>query len=113
MRRLWALYLSLGIDRVRPLVLSALRGRINSAVKGNFQDHKTQLQEYIQRNPENRLVYKILEEEGPDHNKTFLAAVYLNDLELARGTGRTKKEAEQQAAGIALKQGLNSEGHRS
>lgn len=98
-----AVYLSVGLDMVRELILSVLRDRINSAVTGNLEDNKTQLQEFIQRCPENRLAYKILLEEGPDHSKTFLAAVYLNERELARGAGRTKKEAEQHAAGIALK----------
>jgi len=97
-----ALYLSIGLDKVRPLILTVLQEKIKSAVRGNFEDYKTQLQEYVQRTPENRLVYKILQEEGPDHNKVFLAAVCLNDRELAQGTGRTKKEAEQQAAKIAL-----------
>ena len=98
-----AVYLSVGLEKVRTLILSVLQDKIRSAVTGNLEDYKTQLQEYIQRCPENRLTYKILDEEGPDHNKTFRAAVYLNERELARGAGRTKKEAEQQAAGLALK----------
>lgn len=98
-----ALYLNLGLEKIQPLVLNLLKNKISNAAKGKFQDYKTQLQEYIQRSPDNRLSYKILQEDGPDHEKQFLAAVYLNDKEMARGKGFSKKEAEQKAARLALR----------
>ncbi|MBZ4653840.1 MAG: ribonuclease [Peptococcaceae bacterium] len=97
-----ALYLTVGLDFVRNLILRVLHHDIIQAAQGNYGDFKTQLQEYIQRAPESRVSYQILKETGPDHDKLFLAAVYCNDEEMARGRGRTKKEAEQQAARLAL-----------
>lgn len=97
-----ALYLSLGLEEVRTLILKVLKQRISQAARGLYNDHKTQLQEYIQRVPDNRLEYRILQEVGPDHQKEFLGAVFLNEEKLAEGKGRTKKEAEQYAARLAL-----------
>lgn len=97
-----ALYLSLGLAKVRQLILRVLRKQIEHAVKGDLGDFKTELQENIQKDPQSSLCYKILREEGPDHAKKFWAAVYLNETELARGKGKTKKEAEQNAAKLAL-----------
>ena len=68
----------------------------------DFGDYKTKLQEYIQKDPQSSVQYKISREEGPDHAKMFWAAVYLNETELAVGSGKTKKEAEQNAAREAL-----------
>ncbi|MGI6144804.1 MAG: ribonuclease III [Clostridia bacterium] len=97
-----ALYLSLGLEKVRAIILRVLKQQIRQAIKGEFGDFKTELQEYIQKDPRSSLGYKILQEKGPDHDKKFWAAVYLNEEELARGIGKTKKEAEQNAAMYAL-----------
>lgn len=97
-----ALYLSLGLKKVKPIILKYLLDKINKASRGKYGDYKTQLQEYIQRSADNRLNYRIIKEEGPDHDKVFLAGVYLNDELLSQGSGHTKKEAEQQAARLAL-----------
>jgi ribonuclease-3 len=97
-----ALYLSLGLEKVRSVILAVLQEVIEHAVNGDFGDYKTKLQEYIQKDHNSNLAYKILREEGPDHAKKFWAAVYLNEEELARGKGHTKKEAEQKAAKSAL-----------
>jgi ribonuclease-3 len=67
-----------------------------------FRDYKTQLQEIIQQNPEEQLEYVLAEESGPDHDKHFVVEVRLNSNVLSRGGGRSKKEAEQQAAREAL-----------
>ena len=97
-----ALYLSIGLLEVQEIILKALKCKIYDAINGKLGDYKTQLQEYIQRSPDNELAYKIIQEEGPDHKKKFLAAVFLNNSELAQGSGNTKKAAEQQAAKSAL-----------
>ena len=97
-----ALYLSLGLAKVQKFILWALKPKIDDAVNGKMGDYKTLLQEYIQRSPDNELGYKIIQEEGPDHKKTFLAAAFLNNQEIAQGSGHTKKAAEQQAAKKAL-----------
>ncbi|MDE6730154.1 MAG: ribonuclease III, partial [Oscillospiraceae bacterium] len=67
-----------------------------------FGDYKTALQEVIQKNPEEKVDYKLIEESGPDHNKTFVVEVDLNSNVIGKGTGKSKKEAEQMAAREAL-----------
>ncbi len=67
-----------------------------------FHDYKTVLQEVIQQNPEEHVEYVLVGEEGPDHNKTFTVEVRLNSNVIGRGTGRSKKLAEQAAAREAL-----------
>lgn len=97
-----ALYLSIGPDKTRSFVLRILKAKISESVNGSYNDFKTQLQEFVQKKPENRIAYRIIKEEGPDHAKTFYAAVLLNEQEVSRGKGSTKKEAEQKAARAAL-----------
>ena len=65
-------------------------------------DYKTRLQEIVQQNPEERLSYVVESESGPDHDKHFVVAVRFNSDRVARGEGRSKKAAEQQAAKAAL-----------
>jgi len=72
-----------------------------SATRG-FGDHKTLLQEILQRSGQTPIVYDIIGEQGPDHSKIFTAEVRHGDIALGRGSGKTKKEAEQQAAFAAL-----------
>ncbi len=72
------------------------------------QDYKTMLQEETQRLFKITPVYKLDEATGPDHEKTFHVNLYLNDELLSRGVGRSKKEAEQNAAKEALRTALFS-----
>ena len=67
-----------------------------------FKDYKTALQEIIQQNPEEHLEYVLTGESGPDHDKHFTVEVHLNSNVIGKGGGRSKKEAEQQAAREAL-----------
>ncbi len=67
-----------------------------------FFDSKTILQEQIQGETEESLHYKLIKEEGPDHNKRFTVSVSLGEQTLGLGRGRTKKAAEQEAAYQAL-----------
>ena len=72
-------------------------------------DYKTTLQEIVQRNPEEAVEYVLVGESGPDHNKTFSVEVHLNSNVIGRGSGRSKKIAEQAAAKEALQlMGLKS-----
>ena len=66
-----------------------------------FYDSKTYLQEIVQRE-HMELEYVMLKEEGPDHNKTFLAGVFVDGKQLSSASGRTKKKAEQAAAYQAI-----------
>ena len=95
-----AMYLDGGIDVVKPYIL----GFIKEAVKreASFKDNKSLLQEEIQKIKGNTLTYEEVGEEGPDHDKTFIFKVSLNGEVIGEGKGKSKKEAEQNAAGIAL-----------
>ena len=76
--------------------------------KVSFEDYKTILQEVIQKNPEEKLNYVLINESGPDHDKVFEVEVHLNSNVIGRGVGRTKKHAEQEAAHEALElMGIN------
>ena len=65
-------------------------------------DYKTALQELIQQKKNQVLVYRLVGESGPDHDKTFIAQVLLNDEVIGEGSGSSKKRAEQDAARVAL-----------
>ena len=95
-----AMYIDGGFDAVRPYIL----GFIKDAVKreANFKDNKSVLQEEIQKNKGNTLVYEEIGESGPDHEKVFSFVVKLNGKVIGEGQGKSKKEAEQAAAGDAL-----------
>ena len=63
-----------------------------------FYDSKTILQEMLQSQYEEPLTYQLLKEEGPDHNKSFEVCARIGEREIGKGSGRTKKAAEQVAA---------------
>ena len=92
-----ALYLDGGMPAANAFILPFVRQ--GSAAE---DDYKTRLQEVVQQNPSERLAYKVTGEDGPDHNKSFTVEVYLNSNCIGRGTGHSKKMAEQQAARQAL-----------
>ena len=69
---------------------------------GVSESTRKRVQEIIQQNPEEKLVYKLVGEKGPDHDKRFLVDVMLNSNVIGRGEGRSKKNAEQMAAKEAL-----------
>ena len=94
-----AIYLDGGLDEASKLVMRFIpRHDEFESVK----DYKTTLQEIIQRNREERLEYVVTDSSGPDHAKTFTVEVHLNSNVIGRGTGRSKKLAEQYAAREAL-----------
>ncbi len=98
-----ALYLDQGFTAVGDFILSLLKEDIINVAKGNhIQDYKTMLQEVIQQDGNIRPEYEVIDEEGPDHNKTFIVAVKIEDNSLGSGQGSSKKEAEQEAAKFAL-----------
>ena len=97
-----AIYLDGGMEEARKFVLRFVIPDIKSAKPIRFKDYKTQLQEIIQKNPEEKLEYVLVGESGPDHNKHFVVEVHLNSNVIGKGGGKSKKEAEQQAAREAL-----------
>ena len=97
-----AIYLDGGIEPAREFVLRYVVPTIGNHTKVAFKDYKTILQEIIQKNPEERVTYELVEESGPDHNKRFVVEVHQNSNVIGRGEGRSKKSAEQAAAQMAL-----------
>ncbi len=100
---LGAVYLDQGLDKAAKLAIEFLRPVIIDVLEGRLErDYKTELQEYVQQRGNEQVQYVILKEQGPDHHKIFTAGVvYKGDL-VGSGAGRSKKEAEQQAAKSAL-----------
>lgn len=100
---LGAVYLDQGLEVARKFLLELIQPLIDDIIKGNLdRDFKTELQELLQKKSGEPVNYIILREEGPDHQKVFTAGVVHNGREMGRGSGHSKKEAEQQAARIAL-----------
>ncbi|MCI5728414.1 MAG: ribonuclease III [Clostridia bacterium] len=97
-----AIYLDAGMERAREHILRFVLPQIKQAGTRPFKDYKTTLQEIIQQNPEEELRYVLTGESGPDHDKHFTVEVHLNSNVIGKGGGRSKKEAEQQAAREAL-----------
>ena len=97
-----AIYIDGGIEPAARHILNFVIPAIKNAKKKPVKDYKTTLQEIIQKNPGERLEYVLVSESGPDHNKHFVFEVHLNSNIIGRGGGRSKKEAEQQAAREAL-----------
>lgn len=98
-----AIYLDSGsFETAQQFILKFIGPAAKSQSRKPFKDYKTMLQEIIQQNPEERLEYQVTGESGPDHDKHFTVEVHLNSNVIGKGGGRSKKEAEQQAAREAL-----------
>ncbi len=95
-----AIYLDGGMDAAKGFVLKYIEDAIKK--HRGFKDHKTVLQEVIQRNPGEIIEYVLVGESGPDHDKRFEVEVHLNSNVIGRGVGTSKKKAEQLAAKEAL-----------
>jgi ribonuclease-3 len=97
-----AVYLDGGFEAARRVVASLFEGRLQRLVTPGFSDYKTRLQERAQALYKEPPRYELVNEVGPDHDKTFEIAVVLQNARLASATGKSKKEAEQGAAKAAL-----------
>jgi len=98
-----AIFLDLGIEKVREWVINLYSKIINEEIKKPFlDDYKTRLQEILSQKKVGQLSYKISKEEGPDHSKLFLAKAFLGKRVIGEGWGDSKKDAEQEAAKLAL-----------
>jgi ribonuclease III len=95
-----ASYLAFGIERTMPAVVEAFAEEIEDALEHPV-DYKSVLQERLARRSE-VVVYSIAAEEGPAHDRSFVAVAEVGGEELGRGEGKTKKGAEQEAALKAL-----------
>lgn len=98
-----AIYLDGGFEKARKFVLPFLTQAASKLIReGCAEDYKTLLQMFIQQNKGDILEYKIVSESGPSHDKTFECIVLLNNNSIGSGTGRSKRDAEQKAAKMAL-----------
>lgn len=103
-----AIYLDGGYDEAVRFVSREFRRTIEDALAGKlFTDYKTQIQEVLQKRGQKTVIsYKLDKEEGPDHNKTFYVHLVCNGKTLGSGCGKSKKEAEQNAAKAAIEGGI-------
>ncbi len=98
-----ALYLDSGYDAAKNFISAQLFHKTDEVVaKRLWQDAKSRLQELSQEKLGFTPTYEIVHQTGPDHDKTFLTAAYLGTEKVATGEGRSKQEAEQDAAQKAL-----------
>ena len=92
-----------GIDVARKFIIENLKDAVEKASKNvGLKDHKTVLQEKLQIHGNVKIEYKIISETGPDHDKRFKVQVLCDGKPLAIGEGKSKKQAEMQAAHHAL-----------
>ncbi len=97
-----AMYLDGGYEIARKHALRFVLREIEHPEDDVFKDYKTVLQEIIQRNPEEAVTYVLVDQTGPDHDKIFTVEVMLNSNAIGKGSGKSKKQAEQMAAKQAL-----------
>ena len=97
------IFLDQGLDEAKKFIISQLKDKIESAKRNElFRDYKSILQEMAQKEYKCCPYYEVLKEEGPDHCKIFEIKAMLNEKVLGIGRGKSKKEAEQEAARQAL-----------
>jgi len=97
-----AVYIDGGLESAKDFINNFIISFMESLSGTIIEDYKTHLQEIIQKDSKKPLTYRVINEEGPDHNKHFEVEVRHDGKVLGVGSGRTKKEAEQKAAFAAL-----------
>ena len=98
-----AIYLDSNMENAEKFILENIKDAIEYATKNvGLKDYKTVLQEKLQVHGEVQIKYNIIHEIGPDHDKMFTAEVVCDGKKLAEGSGRSKKQAEMEAAKNAL-----------
>lgn len=97
-----AVYIDKGLQEARKIFDKIVIPVSEKETEDNFVDYKSYLQELVQSDKRS-LVYRIVNESGPSHDKTFQTRVYMDDILMGEGKGKSKKEAEQNAAEMALK----------
>lgn len=98
-----AIYLDSDFETAKKFILKVLSEKTDKAIgQVGQKDYKTRLQEVIQSKSDEKIIYKIIGETGPDHKKEYEIEVYLGTKAIGKGKGNNKKEAEQNAAKSAL-----------
>ena len=101
-----ALFLDQGIEAAKKFIYKVVIPKIEDKSLDLFTDYKSVLQELVQTDKRS-LVYEVVDESGPSHDKTFTIVVKIDDIIYGKGIAHSKKEAEQQAAHDALKKAQN------
>jgi ribonuclease-3 len=98
-----AIFLDQGLAQARDFALRLLEADLQKAVtRGDIIDYKSELQELIQAREQQTPTYHVIESTGPEHDKRFTVEVKVGDTLLGRGSGKSKKAAESEAARVAL-----------
>ena len=98
-----AIYLDTGYDAAEKFISETLYGKIDKIVEeGSWRDAKSWVQEKAQEEVGVTPSYTVIEETGPDHDKNFISGMYIGEELIAKGSGKSKQEAEQDAAKQAL-----------
>jgi ribonuclease-3 len=98
-----AIYLDQGYGAAEKFILEKLTGKVTDIVENRlWQDAKSRFQELAQEKEGITPHYEVVSEDGPDHDRVFTIGVFLKDLQIAEGKGRSKQDAEQLAAQAAI-----------
>lgn len=98
-----ALYLDQGYDKAKEFITSSILSTFEEILRtGSWMDPKSHLQEVVQSNDGFTPVYKVMAEDGPDHDKMFTVGVFVNNELRGQGTGSSKQAGQQKAAEAAL-----------
>ncbi len=97
-----AIYLDGGLEAAREFILREMGGKLLGLTEDTYADYKSRLQEWVQGRGRENVNYRLHESIGPAHDRWFVSGVYYQGRLLAEGSGKTKKESEQQAAAVAL-----------
>lgn len=98
-----AIYLDGGLECAKDCFLNSFSSFLDQEVAEPMRNWKADLQDYSQKKFQKPPAYEVLKEEGPAHDKVFLVAALIDGVEVGKGEGASKKEAEQEAAKDALK----------
>jgi ribonuclease-3 len=99
---LGALYLDQKVEAAKQFIADVIFPKIDAGAFSHEMDHKTHLQEVLQRQGDVTIEYRLVNEEGPAHDRIFSVEVYVNGKLIGTGQGKSKKLAEQDAAQKAL-----------
>lgn len=101
-----ALFLEGGTNASYKFIKQTLLDNLSQMTEASLKDPKSKLQELVQSQGFSTPKYKVIQESGPDHDKKFIVQVVINNKPFGSGKGRSKSEAEQKAAEVALRKNI-------